>query len=74
MNTYGNSAFPMNTYAAESGYYAPGAEFDPLAPFNGAGVMNRQMWTKKVAPDVASSERSPTFVRSTNNNTRQNEH
>jgi|JI7StandDraft_1071085.scaffolds.fasta_scaffold409896_2 hypothetical protein len=34
MNTYGNSAFPMNTYAAESGYYAPGAEFDPLAPFN----------------------------------------
>ena len=34
MNTYGNSAFAMNTYAAESGYYAPGAEFDPLAPFN----------------------------------------
>lgn len=34
MNTYGNSAFPMNTYAAESGYYPTGAEFDPEAPWN----------------------------------------
>ena len=30
MNTYGNSAFPMNTYSN----YPAGAEFDPLAPWN----------------------------------------
>ena len=30
MNTYGNSAFPMNTYSN----YPTGAEFDPMAPWN----------------------------------------